>query len=190
MSINSTIVAIVISSSILAILILMPHIITVLRHVMKKTNFRQLGQSSQIRLIHQLYDAVEQLSSTKTGSLITLVNKTNLEHFRTDGVIIDANISASLIISIFNKYSPLHDGAIIIQNGKITYASTYFKITSKSVDNRLGARHRAALGISEQTDALTIVVSETNGDISFAKAGILTKVSTAEFQEKLVEAIK
>lgn len=184
------IIAITVSSVVLALLIVSPYIIQFGKFLLKKTNFRTLGQSSQIRLIYQLKEACEQLSKDKTGALITIVNKTDLDNYRTDGIALDANISSALLISIFDKHTPLHDGSVIIANNKITYASTYFKITAKSIDNRLGARHRAALGISESTDALAIVVSEQTGGISFAKNGTLTKVTIDEFQEKLVEALK
>jgi len=156
----------------------------------KHSNYDNLGQSSKIRLIHSLNEATAELSATKTGALITIVNKQTLDEFRTDGIRIDANISASLLISIFNKKSPLHDGAIIIRDNKITYAGTYYKITSKSINNRYGARHRAAMGISEQTDALTIVVSEETGSITFAQQGQFTKIKQSEFQERITEYLK
>lgn len=156
----------------------------------KKTKYSQMGQSSQIRLIRQLHDSVEVLSETKTGAIITITQKNTLDTFRTDGVKIDSNISSQLILALFNKKSPLHDGAIIIENNKISYAGTYYKITSKSVDNKYGARHRAAIGISEQTDSLTIVVSEENGQVSFVKEGKLFKIPLGDFQEKLIEFLK
>lgn len=190
MSDSNIILAIAISTIVLGLLILAPYIYQISKYLLKKSNFRTLGQSSQIRLIHQLKEACEQLSKDKTGALITIVNKTDLDNYRTDGIKLNANISSALLISIFDKHTPLHDGSVIIADDKITYASTYFKITSKSIDNRLGARHRAALGISENTDALAIIVSEQTGGISFAKHGTLTKVTLDEFQEKLVEALK
>ena len=172
------------------VLISLPLFWKALLFIFRKTKYRQMGQSSQIRLIRQLYDAVDKLSETKTGAIITILNKQDIETLRTDGVMIDANISSSLIIALFNKKSPLHDGAIIINNKKITYAGTYYRITSKSVDNRYGARHRAALGISEQSDALTIVVSEETGSITFALDGKLTKIKLNDFQDKLVDYLK
>ena len=169
------------------LLVAIPLSIKLIAALFKKTKFKKMGSSSQIRLIRQLHDAVTELSATKTGAIITIVNKEDIESLRTDGIKIDANISSSLIISIFNKKSPLHDGALIIDGNKITYAATYYKITSKSVDNKYGARHRAALGISEQSDSLTIVVSEETGGVAFVKAGALHKVKLTDFQEKIVE---
>ena len=190
MSNDKIFLAIIISASAIVLLISLPWIILLVRKIFKRTNYSNLGQSSKIRLIHSLNEATFELSSSKTGALITIVNKQPIDDFRTDGIKIDANISASLILSIFNKKSPLHDGAIIISDNKIAYAGTYYKITSKSINNRYGARHRAALGISEQTDALTIIVSEETGNITFTKQGQLIKIKQSEFQEKITEYLK
>lgn len=152
-----------------------------------KTN---LGDSTRIRLIHQLREALEYLSVNKIGAIISIENKDNLDMLRTDGVILDANISSSLLISIFNKQSPLHDGAVIIRGNKIYFAATYYKITRKSVDNKYGARHRAALGISEISDAFTIVVSEETGGISLAKNGKLNAIALDQVQEMLISIFK
>lgn len=176
--------------SIILVIVLTPHIWKFGNMLFKKTKFSEMGESSKIRLIKQLNDAVEELSKTKTGAIITVVNKQKVDQLRTDGVKVNAAISAALILSIFNKNSPLHDGAIVIENNQIVYAGTYYKITSKSVDNKYGARHRAAFGISEQTDSLTIVVSEENGGISFAKDGTLHKINLDDFQERIISFLK
>ena len=176
--------------SVVLLLLLLPLIFKMFQILFKKTKYRQMGQSTQIRLIRQLQEAAEILSKSKTGAIITILNKEDISEMRTDGIKIDANISTSLIVAIFNKNSPLHDGAIIIDNSKISYAGTYYKITSSSVDNKYGARHRAALGISEECDALIIIVSEETGAVSFAKNGKLMKIKLAEFQEKLIENLK
>ena len=134
MSDNSQIVIIVLVSIALAICFInllvyvTPLIVTKVRNRVSKTRFQKLGGSSQIRLINQLREAVEYLSKNKVGALITIENNDNIDNLRTDGVILDANISSSLLISIFNKYSPLHDGAVIIRDNKIYYAATFYKI--------------------------------------------------------------
>ncbi|MBN0919091.1 DNA integrity scanning protein DisA nucleotide-binding domain protein [[Mycoplasma] gypis] len=151
---------------------------------------KKVSKSSKIRLIHQLKESLEFLSKTKTGAIITIEMNEKLDSLRTDGVIIDANISSSLIISIFNKHTPLHDGAIIIRDNKILYAATYYKITKKSIDNRYGARHRAALGISEISDSVTLVVSEESGNITLARNGSLTTIANEQLQESLVNIFK
>ncbi len=181
---------VLVSAGLLALLILLPYIIKLIQWIFKKNKYNTMAASSQIRLIHQLYEAAQELSATKTGAIITITNKEKLDHFRTDGIVIDANISSSLLISIFNKKSPLHDGAVIIEGGKIKYAATYYKITQTSINNKYGARHRASMGIAEQTDSITIIVSEETGDISIAMNGKLQKIKLATFQEELTAIIK
>ena len=171
---------------IILFILLVPFITNIIKKIKSEKIDNNIGSSSKIRLINQLRESVEYLSKTKTGAIITIEDKDNLDTLRTDGVKLDANISSSLIISIFNKHSPLHDGAIIIRNGKIHYASTYYKITKKSIDNKYGSRHRAGLGISEVSDSTTIIVSEETGKVSIAKNSMLIPVEINEFQEKLV----
>ena len=170
---------------VIVFILVIPWFIKLVHYLFKKTNYTNLGQSSKMRLIHSLNEACTELSATKTGAIITLIRKESLDNFRTDGLKIDANISSSLMIALFRKESPLYDGAIIIEDNRITYAGTYYKITSKSIDNKYGARHRAALGISEQTDALTIIVSEETGKISFTTEGSILPIKLSEFQEQL-----
>lgn len=169
---------------------IIPSIISLFKLKVKKSRYSKLGKSSQIRLINQLREAVEFLSKNKVGALITIENNDNIDNLRTDGIILNANISSSLLISIFNKYSPLHDGAVIIRDNKIYYVSTFFKITKKSIDNQFGARHRAAMGISELCDATTIVVSEETGNIKFVKNGSFYNVKIEQFQEQLIKYLK
>lgn len=172
------------------LLILLPKIILAAKNKFTKRHFDKLGSSSQIRLINQLREAIEHFSKNKIGSLITIENTDNLDSLRTDGVILNANISSSLLISIFNKDSPLHDGAVIIRNNKIYYAATFYKISKKSIENQYGARHRAAMGISEVCDALTIIVSEETGDVKFVKNGTFFKIKIEQFQEQLIKYLK
>ncbi|UUD36398.1 DNA integrity scanning protein DisA nucleotide-binding domain protein [Mycoplasmopsis citelli] len=172
------------------LVLLWPRISNFISKKIVRNKYLSLGKSSQERLIYELKDTVEYLSKRKIGALITLENNENLDNLRTDGIILNANLSSSLLIAIFNKDSPIHDGAVIIRDNKIYYASTFYKITKKSVDNSYGSRHRAALGISEQSDATTIVVSEESGAISILKGGLMTKVPISEFKETLLKYIK
>ncbi|WP_406616841.1 diadenylate cyclase [Mycoplasmopsis adleri] len=184
------IITVLVISSLSLIISIIPFLVSLFRMKVKKSRFKKLGKSTQIRLINQLREAVEYLSKNKIGALITIENNDNIDNLRTDGIILNANISSSLLISIFNKYSPLHDGAVIIRDNKIYYASTFYKITKKSIDNQYGARHRAAMGISELCDATTIVVSEETGNIKFVKNGSFYNVKIEQFQEQLVKYLK
>ncbi|WP_322962391.1 DNA integrity scanning protein DisA nucleotide-binding domain protein [Mycoplasmopsis cynos] len=177
-------------SLVILFILLKPFIFLFISSKLRRSSYDKLGKSSQIRLINQLRESVEYLSKNKIGALITIENNDNIDNLRTDGVILDANISSGLLISIFNKYSPLHDGAVVIRNNKIYYAATFYKITRRSAPASYGSRHRAAMGISEQCDATTIVVSEENGGVRILKGNLVQQVKIEEFQEQLIKYLK
>ncbi|MDP4043194.1 diadenylate cyclase [Mycoplasmopsis arginini] len=175
----------------IALIISINYIIVAVNTTKKSKSIKKtLGNSTKIRIIYQLKEALERLSKTKTGAIITIENNDNLDGLRTDGIILDANISSSILISIFNKHSPLHDGAVVIRNNKIYYVATYYKITKKSIDNKYGARHRAGMGISEMCDASTLIVSEENGGITLAENGVLQAVPIENLQSVLGRIFK
>ena len=122
--------------------------------------------------IHEIVLAVEQLAAQKTGALIVLERDIGLRTFVESGVRMDALISRDLLLSIFRPGLPLHDGAAIIQKDRIAAAACFLPLTtSPSLSRTLGTRHRAAIGITEETDCLSIVVSEETGSISVAAFG-------------------
>ncbi|QIW62567.1 diadenylate cyclase [Mycoplasmopsis gallinacea] len=169
---------------------LYPYITNFITNKFTKSKYDKLGRSSQIRLINQLRETVENLSRRRVGALITIENNDNIDNLRTDGIVLNANISSALLIAIFNKNSPLHDGAVVIRDNKIYYAATFYKITRKSLKNSYGSRHRAAFGISEQCDATTIVVSEETGKVILIRGDLHTEVKIEEFQEELIKYLK
>jgi diadenylate cyclase len=132
-----------------------------------------------------LYDAVSFLSKNKTGALITLERTTKLDEFTKNGVIINAPISAEILTTIFYPGTRLHDGAVIIRGSFILAASVYYQPTTKPVLGKLGSRHRAAIGISETTDAVTIIVSEETGRLSMTYGGQLETVYLDTFKQML-----
>jgi uncharacterized protein (TIGR00159 family) len=114
------------------------------------------------------------MSNSKTGAIIVLSRTTDLKFFENSGDAMDADLSKRLLESIFFKNSPLHDGAVIIRNNKIKAARCILPVTDNNdLPAHLGMRHRAALGITEQSDGISIIVSEETGNISVAKNGIL-----------------
>jgi len=137
--------------------------------------------------INSIVKAVTNLSNSKTGALIVIKRKSTLEMYAQAGDILDANISSRLIISIFNKLSPLHDGAIIIDKEKIFAARVVLPVTDNpDLPPDYGLRHRAALGITEVTDALVIVVSEETGKISLAENNDIRRgISSRELLDRL-----
>ena len=141
---------------------------------------------SQLK-IRSILKAVMQFSQEKTGALIVIKKKSNMDMYSQTGDVLNAETSSRLFISIFNKYSPLHDGAVIVENDKIRAARVILPVTEKiDLPPEYGLRHRAGLGISEVTDSLVIIVSEETGQISIAENGILQKnISSKILKEKL-----
>lgn len=118
--------------------------------------------------------ALKALSHTRTGALITVENNVGLRTFIESGVRMDSQVSSALLVSIFQRTSPLHDGAVIIQKGAIAAAACFLPLTTRPVSGvNVGSRHRAAIGITEDTDCVSIVVSEHSGEISIATDGML-----------------
>ncbi|MEA3479941.1 MAG: diadenylate cyclase CdaA [Bacteroidota bacterium] len=126
--------------------------------------------------IRSIMKAIMQFSLEKTGALIVIKKKSNLDMYAETGDVLNAETSSRLFVSIFNKTSPLHDGAVIVENDKVKAARVILPVTEKmDLPPEYGLRHRAGLGISEVTDSLVIIVSEETGQISMAENGILQK---------------
>lgn len=132
--------------------------------------------------------ACKEMSETKTGALIILATGSDLSFYIKTGEQMDAKVSANTLESIFYKNSPLHDGAVIISNGKIRAARCVLPITEREdFPSHLGMRHRAAAGITEASDALAIIVSEQTGEISLAKEGQLENGISPEKLKQRIE---
>jgi uncharacterized protein (TIGR00159 family) len=141
--------------------------------------------------IDNIVEACVSMGKSKTGALIVIAGSSELGEQINTGERINAKISSSLIRTIFFKNSPLHDGAIIIKGNKITAAGCILPLTQKELDKALGLRHRAAIGMTENSDALAIVVSEERGSISISLNGeIKRRVSKETLTEMLEENIQ
>jgi len=136
--------------------------------------------------IPELLETLLFFSRTFTGAIIVIARRSELEEQISTGDIIDAKLSQPLLKTIFFKNSALHDGAVIIRGGKIAAAGCILPLTHKEVDKSMGLRHRAAIGISETTDAIVLVVSEETGNISLVQGGYIERHLTAE---KLTELL-
>ena len=121
--------------------------------------------------LEPIIDAVRSMASQKIGSLIVLVKDISLKDISENAVPIDSVVSSELLQTIFFKNSPLHDGAVIIEQNRIISAASYLPMSSNLEISTLGARHRSALGLSEETDAIVIVTSEETGEITVCYAG-------------------
>lgn len=139
------------------------------------------------RTVNELVRACIEMGRVKTGALIVIEQTTPLLEYVRSGIEIDAVVSSQLLINIFEKNTPLHDGAVIIRGNRIVSATSYLPITSTQLDKNLGTRHRAAVGISEETDALTLIVSEETGHLSYSYKGSLrSNVTPEELRGELV----
>jgi uncharacterized protein (TIGR00159 family) len=139
--------------------------------------------------IRSILKAVMQFSQDKTGALIVIKRKSNMDMYAETGDVLNAETSSRLFSSIFNKTSPLHDGAVIVEGDKVKAARVILPVTEKlDLPPEYGLRHRAGLGISEVTDSLVVIVSEETGQISIAENGILQKnIPSKILKEKLEE---
>ncbi|WP_375317015.1 diadenylate cyclase [Spiroplasma endosymbiont of Virgichneumon dumeticola] len=136
-----------------------------------KSYMKLLATSEKRMLASVLSEAIIKLAEEKIGALVTIERNVSLNEYTDLGIKIDGEVTSQLLQSIFIKDSPLHDGAVIIRLGRIECASTYFPLTNKKISSQFGSRHRAAIGISEQTDAVSVIVSETTGAVSIARSG-------------------
>ncbi len=143
---------------------------------------RELGQEEEKHIIDEIAFAAYNLSTTRFGALIVLEQETGLQEIIETGQMVNGIISAKLLQTIFRPKTPLHDGAVIIQGNKLTAAACYLPLTESVVDSRFGTRHRAAIGITEQSDAIVVVVSEETGEIRIARDGVFSQPMTEEVQ--------
>lgn len=152
---------------------------------------RQRGQFGG-SVYDEIVLAVTTLASEKTGALIVIERNVGLRNFIDAGVQLDATISYDLLVTIFNPSTPLHDGAVIIQNERLAAASVFLPLTKNpEISRELGTRHRAAIGITEGTDAISIVVSEETGLITYVIAGnVIRNVDTTTLRKLLLEAME
>ena len=174
------------------VIIFQPEIRRVLEKIGKPNSLTKISSllpTEKEYLVEQVYEGVVALSKARVGALITIEQSQSLNDYVKTGKAIDGIITKELICSIFMTTTPLHDGAIIIQGNKVACASTYFPPTSVNLSSRYGARHRAALGIAEISDALTIVVSEETSAISIAKDGSIFNVNNLQLKEYMKKVI-
>lgn len=162
-----------------------------------QTNFGYSGSADEREMVLDAVDkickAAGEMQKSKTGALIVFERKTQLGEIINTGTVVDAKVSVSMVNNIFYPKSPLHDGAVIVRDGRIYAAACILPLTSNTeISSKLGTRHRAAIGMSENSDAIVLVVSEETGTISIAYNGTIKRdynVATAydEIKSKLID---
>jgi diadenylate cyclase len=142
------------------------------------------GRIKRREFVEEILMATEILSQTKTGALIVIERDMGLRTFVESGVPMDAVVSRDLLLAIFQNKGPLHDGAVMIQNERLAAAACFLPLTTNPVMSKAGTRHRSAIGVTEDSDCITVVVSEETGRISAAAFGhLLTGLSVKELSD-------
>ena len=167
------------------VIVFQPEIRSALEQIGRKDLFRSLipfddtkdkNVKTETKMINDIVKATFELAKTKTGALIVMQCEVPLNEYERTGIILDSVISSQLLINIFEHNTPLHDGAVIIRDNRITAATCYLPLSDNmQLSKELGTRHRAGVGISEVTDSLTIIVSEETGNVSIALNGELIR---------------
>lgn len=173
------------------VVIFQPEIRRGLEHLGRGTMFTRTKTENEEEeaLITQLDQAIQYMSKRRIGALIAIEMDTGLEEYIETGIPLDAEVTGALLINTFIPNTPLHDGAVIIKGGRIAVAAAYLPLSdSKLIPKELGTRHRAAVGISVVTDALTIVISEETGGVSITKDNELIRDMTQENYLKFLRA--
>lgn len=171
------------------IVIFQPEIRRGLEHLGRGSLFTSYNrkENNEEKMVEALDQAIQYMSKRRIGALMTIQMETGLEDYIETGIKLDAEITGALLINIFIPNTPLHDGAVIIRNNRIAVAAAYLPLSeSNLIPKELGTRHRAAVGISEVTDALTIVVSEETGGVTITKNNELIRDLTRQDYLKLL----
>lgn len=172
-----------------SIIVFQPEIRRGLEHIGRTTLFgrRYRTENRSERMIEELNIAVQYMAKRRIGALISIEQNTNLQEYIQTGIPIQADISNQLMINIFIPNTPLHDGAVIIRDYKIAAAGCYLPLSeSMVIPKELGTRHRAAIGLSEVSDAITIIISEETGKVSITiRERLLRELSPEEFVQTL-----
>lgn len=177
------------------IIVFQPEIRNALEQLGKKqiiTKHRSLTMDEREKVIYEIMNSIDYMRKARIGGLIVIEREISLNDYVEKSKTLYADISSELLISIFFPRNPLHDGGVIIQGNKITSAGAVFPISLNSkINKKLGTRHRAALGISEESDSIAIVVSEESGKISIAINGMLNyNLSLDDARMILIEELK
>lgn len=174
------------------VVVFQPEIRRGLEHLGRSALFKQKqAYQQETRLINELDDAIQYMSKRHIGALISIEMETGLEEYIETGIKIDAEVSSQLLINTFIPNTPLHDGAVIVKDARLAAAAAYLPLSDNpTIPKELGTRHRASVGISEVTDALTIVVSEETGDVSITRnAELMQSLSREDYRKYLTRQL-
>ena len=172
---------------IVLLILFQPEVRTLFYRMRYPRTVRFLRRVPRIEVAEEVVDAVDRLSRSSHGAIIVLEQEMSLTAYADTGTELQANVSSDLLVTIFTPYTPLHDGAVIIRENVIVSAGCILPLSQSPLPERhMGTRHRAALGLSEETDSLVVIVSEENASISVAHKGqFFRSLTTLELREIL-----
>jgi diadenylate cyclase len=172
------------------VIVFQPELRRLLIYLGQNRIIRQIVRVGELRFIDQIVNATLDLSKKNYGALIVLLKDMGLKNILESGILMQAKLSEQLLISVFNPRSPLHDGAVLIQNDIILASKCLLPLSQNlDIDPALGTRHRAALGLSEQSDAFIIIVSEETGMVSYAEDGKIVRGLTENLLRKKLDEL-
>ena len=189
---NWLLMAVINNGTIVLVILFQPEIRKALEQIGRGTRInvrRDEAVEDANKLIDEIIRCLLSLSRRRVGALIVFENKTGLKDIIENGIMLDSKISAGLLENIFEPNTPLHDGAVVIRGDRIMSAASFLTLTDASISHDLGTRHRAALGVSETTDATVLIVSEETGIISMAKSGKLMRHLDQKTLRTVLEAM-
>lgn len=178
------------SQLVIALIVLFqPEIRRVLAHMGEAKLFQTFASAEGLKSIEEIVRAAVSLASRRIGAIIVIERETSLQEYIEIGIQLDAKVSNELLLSIFHPSSPMHDGAVILRNNRIVAAGCFLPITlEKELSKSLGTRHRAGVGVTVETDAVVIIVSEETGSISLAIDGRLyTSLNMSGLRDDLTD---
>lgn len=190
-TINYLLNTLLVSGIVVMAVIFQPELRRGLAHIGRfKFNFSAKDKSDDSGIVREIVNALIELSKRKVGALIVIERETKLDEYLPTGTPVDAKITSALIQNIFEPNTPLHDGAVIVRDGRIHYAACVLPLfDDANISRELGTRHRAAMGVSQASDSLTLVVSEETGVISYAENGKLVRYVDRIALTELLESI-
>lgn len=190
-TINYLLNTLLVSGIVVIAVIFQPELRRGLAHIGRfKFTFLQKERAEDSGVVKEIVNALIELSKRKVGALIVIERETRLDEYFATGTQVDAKTTSALIQNIFEPNTPLHDGAVIMREGRIHYAACVLPLFNDSnISKELGTRHRAAMGISQASDSLTLVVSEETGVISYAENGKLVRYVDRIALTELLESV-
>lgn len=188
-ALNWTLMTVLNNGAVVLIVLFQPELRRALEHIGRgaKLDVVQNTKDENTRIVSEITQCLLGLSKRRIGALLVFERRTGLKDFIDTGITIDSMVSGPLLVNIFEPNTPLHDGAVIIRDGRIVAAACVLTLSeSGSLSRDLGTRHRAGIGVSEATDALVLIVSEETGIISMAQGGKLTRHMDADSLNKVL----